>query len=63
MSFPYSRSRQAAQAILNIVADDLRAWLRTGDLPDDTLNEATAVVADAINDAVQTAVNDIRLGE
>lgn len=61
MHSPHSRSRQAARAVLNVVADDLLTWLHTGQMPDDTSNEVTAIIADAINDAVQTAINDIRL--
>jgi hypothetical protein len=56
-----SRSHQAARVILYAVADAFTVWLRGGDLPAELVDHIAAIVADAVHDAVQTAVNDIRL--
>jgi hypothetical protein len=58
---PHSRSHQAARVILYAVADAFTVWLRGGDLPADLVGHIAAIVEDAVHDAVQTAINDIRL--
>jgi hypothetical protein len=54
------RSHQAARTVLYVVGDAFTAWLRGGDLSAELVDHIAAIIADAMHDAVQTAVNDIR---